>query len=274
MEERVLKNEINDMEYQALMEGLEKSKFEKALILPLIQEDTEDILEVGCGNGVVLSLLANNFPNSTITGLDIDPVMCQASLERNLPRVNVVEGGATSIPLPSESADAVVFCSTLHEVYSHGNSKDVRDTLGEAYRVLRQGGSVIIRDSVKPPDGQVTLRFKRDWVKNRFYRFLKDYRLVDAQMKKSSTGVRINSAFCFEFLTKYFYEVGWHKELEEVYGYYTEQQFISELQNTGFNVEYNHCYLIPYFREKWMNDVELDRSLPLSTIILKATKKS
>jgi ubiquinone/menaquinone biosynthesis C-methylase UbiE len=265
--------QLSTAEYRYLMDGLERSKFEKARIIPLIDHDSKNILEIGCGNGVVLSLLASNFSSSHIIGLDMDPVMCEASRARKLKNVSVIQGSATEIPLEDHSVDTVVFCSTLHEVYSHGGYECLVETLKNAYRVLIPGGNIIIRDSLKPPSGQVSISFKNDWVRKRFVRFLNEYEQCDSGMVSSSKeSMTVDMPYCFEYLTKYFYEVGWEKELTEVYGYFTKEDFITELHRVGFNIEYEQAYLLKFLQDKWSSHFTLDRPWPLSTIIIKAGK--
>jgi ubiquinone/menaquinone biosynthesis C-methylase UbiE len=265
--------EQQQAEYQALMQGLERSKFDKALILPLI-EHAQNIVEVGCGNGVVLDILSHNFPFSQVWGIDMDPIMCEAANNRGLSNVKTLCADATNISfIDNESIDTVIYCSTLHEVFSHGGSVQVTASLNEAARVLRPGGNVIIRDSVKPSPGTTKIRFKQDWIKNQFYKYIEDYQLVERKLHSFEDGTfSVENSYLFEFLTKYFYEVGWDKEMQEVYGYYTEEEFRSELRGAGFEITYEHSYLLPYFREKWSKDVIIDQPFTKSTIIIKAEK--
>ncbi|MCW3491039.1 class I SAM-dependent methyltransferase [Dethiobacter alkaliphilus] len=260
-------------EYQALMEGLERSKFHKALILPLIERNTEKIVEIGCGNGVVLDLLAHNFRKSQITGIDLDPVMCDAARKRCLDNVDVLLTGATHLPLADESVDVVIYCSTIHEIYSHGGPHEVDNSLSEAVRVLKPGGSIIIRDTVKPAQEKVRVNFKKDWTRKRFRTFIKDYKVMPARYRQLSDGaVQVELDYFFEYLTKYFYEVGWHKEMDEIYGYFTKEEFRDKLTQHGLKVAKMHSYLLPFFEEKWSKDFSMDAPFPESTVIIKAVK--
>ncbi len=274
MEHNIQKlNDSEIKEYRALMKGLERSKFEKALIMPLLDNNVDHILEIGCGNGVVLDLLSHNFPGSKITGVDIDPVMCAAARKKELSNVDILQSCAKEIELPDSSVQTVIYCSTIHEIFSHGGEKEVMHSLEEARRVLKSNGSLIIRDTVKPFPRKVTIGFKNNFVKTQFKKFVRDYRGVDVEASFMEQGsASLNIDVCFEFLTKYFYEVGWHKEMEEVYGYYTENEFSEILTELGFEISYKKTYLLPYFKERWAADITLDCPFPYSTIILKTHK--
>jgi SAM-dependent methyltransferase len=137
------------------------------------------VVEVGPGGGVVLDLLEERFPGSEIVGLDVSE-MVVAALERKKAvegrRWRVVRGDAFELPkLFGEGAvSSVIFCSILHEIYSYvpwptgPDGKRERFRLGSveamlraAFRCLRPGGRVVIRDGVQPPPGRRIIRFKQ-----------------------------------------------------------------------------------------------------------------
>ncbi len=92
----------------------------------------KDVLEVGCGTGLVLARL-RRFAKSA-RGIDLSPGMLEHARARGL---NVVEGSATQIPFGDESFD--VSCS--FKVLAHVPDVDV--ALREMTRVTRPGGTII-----------------------------------------------------------------------------------------------------------------------------------
>ncbi|MBC7173678.1 MAG: class I SAM-dependent methyltransferase [Polyangiaceae bacterium] len=96
-----------------------------------------DVLDVGCGDGVLASLLA---PRSRqYTGLDKSPKVIDAARRRlaGLPRVELVQGDMEALPFEAESFDAVLLFHVL--TYARVPS----DALSEAARVLRPGGRLV-----------------------------------------------------------------------------------------------------------------------------------
>ena len=91
-----------------------------------------DVLEVGCGTGLVLQRLTR-FAR-TACGLDLSPGMLEKARARGL---HVVEGSATALPFEAESFD--VTCS--FKVLAH--IPEVALALREMARVTRPGGVVI-----------------------------------------------------------------------------------------------------------------------------------
>ncbi|MCA9595600.1 MAG: methyltransferase domain-containing protein [Myxococcales bacterium] len=91
-----------------------------------------DVLEVGCGTGLVLQRI-RRFAKSA-KGIDLSPGMLARARERGL---SVVEGSATALPFEDESFD--VTCS--FKVLAHIPEIDV--ALKEMLRVTRPHGTVI-----------------------------------------------------------------------------------------------------------------------------------
>jgi ubiquinone/menaquinone biosynthesis C-methylase UbiE len=92
----------------------------------------KDVLEVGCGTGLVLSRIAR-FARSA-RGLDLSAGMLEKARARGL---DVVEGSATQLPFGNESFD--VCCS--FKVLAH--VPDVSLALSEMARVTKRGGVIL-----------------------------------------------------------------------------------------------------------------------------------
>jgi len=92
----------------------------------------KDVLEVGCGTGLVLERIAR-FARSA-KGIDLSPKMLEQARAR---RLDVQLGDATALPFADASFDVV--CS--FKVIAHVRDVDV--ALGEMARVVRPGGYVL-----------------------------------------------------------------------------------------------------------------------------------
>ncbi|MBN1810800.1 MAG: methyltransferase domain-containing protein [Anaerolineae bacterium] len=94
-----------------------------------------DILEVGCGTGVIAEELARTTA-ACVVGLDIDPAMLSFTTQRGN-RVTYVQGDAHVLPFPGKSFDAVVSHYLL--LWLDDPVQGVR----EMARVIRPSGRVL-----------------------------------------------------------------------------------------------------------------------------------
>lgn len=91
-----------------------------------------DVLEVGCGTGLVLQRI-RRFARSA-QGIDLSPGMLQAARARGL---DVREGSALDLPFPDASFDVVCSFKVLAHI------PDIERALAEMARVTRPGGTIL-----------------------------------------------------------------------------------------------------------------------------------
>ena len=104
------------------------------------------VLEIGCGTGAVVRVLAGRPGVGEVVGIDPSPVFIARARELavSLPNVAFEEGDGRSVRFEDESFDVVVFHTSL----SHMPSPDA--SLAEAFRVLRAGGWLAVFDGDYP----------------------------------------------------------------------------------------------------------------------------
>jgi ubiquinone/menaquinone biosynthesis C-methylase UbiE len=101
------------------------------------------VLDIGCGNGVALALLARKATDGAAAGIDPSSVSVEVSTRRNASairagKVTVTQGEAARLPFPDGSFDKVL---SLESFYFWD---DPVAGLKEAQRVLGPGGSILI----------------------------------------------------------------------------------------------------------------------------------
>lgn len=99
------------------------------------------VLEIGCGRGVALPVLAERLAPSALVGVDVDPALIELARQRvhraGVP-ARLVEGDVRALPLESASFDVVIDFGTCYHV--GGGAEGARAALVEVARVLRGGG--------------------------------------------------------------------------------------------------------------------------------------
>jgi ubiquinone/menaquinone biosynthesis C-methylase UbiE len=95
------------------------------------------VLEVGCGTGVITELIAALPTVSRTVGIDPSGELVERARSR-MTGVTFDVGDGRALPYDDESFDAVVFATTLCHV------PDPALALAEAWRVVRPGGSLLV----------------------------------------------------------------------------------------------------------------------------------
>lgn len=258
-----MKSEIYDRGekgFETYSKGMEKSAIEKARILPFVKEG--NIMEVGCGCGTVLELLSRYQPESNVYGTDISDTMLKRSKERKYTNNNItiLKAEAKEEVFKEKTLDTIIFCSVLHEVYSYSgySQKNVEDTIENAYKMLKPNGRLIIRDGVKPEEKTIYIKFKKEEVEKKFYRFAEEFGPYRIEYKKEEDLVKLKKHDAMEFLSKYTYNENWDIEVKEKFGALTKEEYCSMIEKKGFKIIHLESYLIDFLREThYEKDVEL-----------------
>jgi len=108
------------------------------------------ILEVGCGTGNLLALLAKTFPTAHCIGVDIDEDSVTSARQR-LQKAGIADRaearkGSVSAAVQPSSVDAVVIVEVLHEI-----AQDLRPfVIAQSATALKPGGWLVIVDETYP----------------------------------------------------------------------------------------------------------------------------
>jgi ubiquinone/menaquinone biosynthesis C-methylase UbiE len=106
--------------------------------------EAESVVDVGAGVGIYSSLLADALPAARVIAVEpSDGMRDAARREHPHPRVRYLAGAAERLPIDDASCDGALFSNVLHHV------DDRAAAAAEAHRVLRPGGCVMARGSLR-----------------------------------------------------------------------------------------------------------------------------
>ena len=123
--------------------------FKPCLVQQVGMQPGHRVLDLGCGTATLTILLKQHQPQSTVVGLDGDPVVLARAREKAAAAgvdISFDEGMAYQLPYPDRSFDRVVASLLLH----HLTLDNKRRALRETFRVLKLGGELHIADYGRP----------------------------------------------------------------------------------------------------------------------------
>jgi SAM-dependent methyltransferase len=131
-----------------------KVRLRDRLLNEIPWQGDEQVLDVGCGRGLMLIGAARRLTTGLATGLDLwqtvdqsgnspETTRANALAEGVAERIKIKTGDARELPFSSGSFDVVLSSWALHNLYDPG---DRAKALGEMVRVLKPGGRVVLVD--------------------------------------------------------------------------------------------------------------------------------
>lgn len=250
--------------YAEAMDTIVKIKFED--IKPFVVQGK--VVDAGCGTGALISLLASEFPESDLIGIEATRKFYDFAKEQEYasPYVFFYRRNLTDQNFKSNSINSFIYSSVLHEVYSYLGEPKLKEVLSKTFDQLAEGGRVIIRDVVGPeqPDKKVFLELSQiDGTYDRFFKFAKDF--LPYPIKYSETELEgkklleLSLRDAYEFMSKKDYVENWASEMHETFGFYSFTSWEKELENTGFKiVTGSHPFKNPYIIEnRYKNKVTI-----------------
>ncbi|MCW4049113.1 MAG: class I SAM-dependent methyltransferase [Candidatus Bathyarchaeota archaeon] len=116
-------------------------KIAEDLLTQIDLSNVKNVLEIGCGVGVLSSYLADKYSWS-VTGIDIDSEQIEIARRDQAENeyLKFVEADATNLPYGDDDFDLVLSFDVLHHI------PDWVGAIGEIYRVLKPDGFYVLND--------------------------------------------------------------------------------------------------------------------------------
>jgi SAM-dependent methyltransferase len=112
-----------------------------AALVPLAGQD---VIELGCGAAALARKLLTRYPDSRVTGMEVDERQHAKNLAAPQSGLHFVAGGAEAIPFADASFDLALMLKSLHHVPLPSMSR----ALAEVARALRPGGHLYVSEPV------------------------------------------------------------------------------------------------------------------------------
>jgi len=120
----------------------------RAYLRVLSPDPSVRTLEIGCGNGLLLSVLHDDHPSNRYWGIDSTPEMVELARSRRIPNVEILRDDVSSLSFDDASFDIVVSERVIINLL---DAEDQDRAFAEVARVLAPGGWFICIEGFQSP---------------------------------------------------------------------------------------------------------------------------
>ena len=131
--------------------AMPERRFKCALIDAAAIDAGHRVLDVACGTGTLLQMVAARQPGASLTGIDIDPKVLARAKAKVRGSAVLELATATAIPFASSTFDIVLSSLAFHHLTRDEKAEAMREIL----RVLRPGGEFHLGDFGPPHTGSM-----------------------------------------------------------------------------------------------------------------------
>lgn len=237
--------------YALGMDKVASIKFQD--IKPFILEGK--IVDVGCSTGSLIQLIAKEFKESDIIGIEAVRKFYEYAKmqEYENPFVFFYRRNVTDQNFKDNSISDFIYSSVLHEIYSYIGGHALDQVLQNTYKQLTHGGRIIIRDVVGPENGndfiymELNIKDGQDEgpieslsTYSKFFRFVNDFkpRKINHELVKIGNKklIKVTRKDAYEYMSKMTYTDNWESEMHEEFGFYSFKEWCSKLEQNGFHI--------------------------------------
>ena len=240
----------NDSAYERYLKSMDASMQQKVALTAAHLLAEGWLADMGMGSGTGSEALASLYPKIRVTGVDINPEMVSRARERyQLQNLDFRTGDIAGECFEPESLDMIFNSSVLHHVTTFNNYEveEAARAVVNQVRQLKEGGTLIIRDFLRPEPGKVILELPDSTVEL-FQRFAREFRFLRPlqhrgfeyeELERAADGFR---RFCLghqeavEFVLRKDYTADWETEVQEEYTYFTQEQFEKLFHTQGLRI--------------------------------------
>ena len=210
-------------------------------VVDLLPDTASRILDIGCGVGLIRSLILERIPSSSIIGMDMSWYMLTHQLSSSdLSKRVLVQGRAPEIPFMNDAFDAVIAVQFLSEVLCFCGEEGFQHTIRRIKRLLKKEGVFVVLDHQNPGERLAEFRLTKELIE-KLEEFRQLFQVRDIKYQTLSDGwIRMTLRDLYDFLTKT-WALGTDLEEEEMHESHTPfsgEELAKILEHEGFSTRF------------------------------------
>ena len=233
--------EIKDLKIYT--DGMFNSLKDKLFFLDQLKNRYYTFFDFGCGDGRLLSTILKLRPECNVLGYDSSEEMRKMAINNNIPTYDNFDRFKNSLSWRVNSV--LILSSVIHEIYSYNT--DENKTIDQFWGLIKSQNAetIVVRDMmvsksterpsniILPKQGEYIPSFKSIW--------------GDITTQKQ----------LIHFLLKYRYTVNWEREVRENYLPIYIEDFLKEMDESGYRLDYFCKYQLPFLSDCWKKDFNI-----------------
>jgi len=249
---------INNM--QVYNAGMRKGMLDKIWWIDKIDNSIDTVVDYGCADGALLSMVHEINPNLKLYGYDFNEDMIKLATE------NVASGCFSSdydeMVAATSKASVLVASSVFHEIENYApNVEEEYDRIfNNNYKYIAIRDMFISEKSYGIADPLTVAKVRQQFDYNKIQEFETHIGTIDYNEN------------LLQFFLTYRYKENWDREVCENYFPYTIEQFLYRIPN-NYEIVYFEHYTLPFIREQVFKDFGVQLKNPTHGKILLKLKE-
>ena len=241
--------------------GMRKSMFDKLWWIDKIDDSIKNVVDYGCADGALLSMVHDMNPNLQLYGYDFNQTMLDLAT-KNIPDGHFDKNLLSLTKDILEENSVLVASSVFHEIenYSDGTGKEYRDIFYNNYKYIAIRDMFLSEKSCVESDSLNVAKVRQKYSYDKIKEF------------ESYIGCLERNENLLQFFLTYRYTENWDREVRENYFPHTIEQFLRKIPE-NYEIVYFEHYTLPFLREQVLKDFGIQLTDPTHGKILLRLKK-
>lgn len=222
--------------------GMRKSMLDKIWWMDKIDDSVDTVLDYGCADGALLSMVYGMNPKLILCGYDFNRDMISLAYD-NVPDGHFYDSYGIAHTLVKENEVVLVASSVFHEIenYSYDVASEYERIFNNGYKYIAIRDMFVSEKSYGLSDKLTVAKVRQQFDYDKIKEF--EYHIGSLDYNEN----------LLQFFLTYRYDANWDREVRENYFPHTIEKFLHKIPE-HYEVVYFEHYTLPFVREQVWKD--------------------